>query len=71
MHRTGRTGRAGKDGLNLIFTKDEDLHFMSTCESGLKINVEYTNSIETINDMFDELSHNDSNENGEDSGDED
>lgn len=72
MHRTGRTGRAGKDGLNLVFTKDEDLYFMQSCESGLKISVEYTNSLETINDMFDERDNaiKDSNDSGSDSEDE-
>lgn len=72
VHRTGRTGRAGKTGLNMILTKDEDLHFMYTCEDGLKIDVEYTNSIETINDMFDERDNElkDSGDSGDESEDE-
>jgi superfamily II DNA/RNA helicase len=45
VHRTGRTGRAGKEGWNVIFSEKSDLSFISSIESGLKTNIEYTNQI--------------------------
>lgn len=28
VHRTGRTGRAGKDGLNIVFAEKSELKFL-------------------------------------------
>jgi len=48
VHRTGRTGRAGKDGLNIVFSDIENLELIAKCESSLNIKVEYKNSLTTV-----------------------
>lgn len=45
VHRSGRTGRAGKAGTNLIFCSKSELPFMKECEDNLNIVIKYTNSL--------------------------
>ena len=45
VHRAGRTGRAGKDGLNIVFAERESIDFLKQVEDNLNINLNYINSI--------------------------
>lgn len=45
VHRCGRTGRAGKNGTNIVFSQKSDLELLRTCEKNLKISIRYTNDI--------------------------
>jgi len=45
VHRSGRTGRAGKSGENLIFSTRDNLSFIKSLEDSLKIKITYTNSL--------------------------
>ena len=45
VHRTGRTGRAGKDGLNIVFAERDEIDFFKQLEDNLNINLNYINSI--------------------------
>ena len=48
VHRSGRTGRANKEGTNIIFTDKENIDFLWKCEKSLKINIVYQNSLAAI-----------------------
>jgi ATP-dependent RNA helicase DDX21 len=39
VHRSGRTGRAGKSGTNLLLCSKQDLPFLKECENALNIRV--------------------------------
>lgn len=41
VHRTGRTGRAGKEGTNLILASKSELPFMAGAEKALKVKISY------------------------------
>ena len=41
VHRSGRTGRAGKSGMNLLLCSKSELPFMKECEDSLNINIKY------------------------------
>ena len=45
VHRAGRTGRAGKDGLNIVFAEKENIDFLKQVEDNLNINLNYINNI--------------------------
>lgn len=45
IHRAGRTGRKGKDGLNVVFLSRDKLSIAKDCEQQLKIQFDYSNSI--------------------------
>ena len=45
VHRSGRTGRAGKSGHNIIFCPKNELDFFKKVEESLKIDIEYCNKI--------------------------
>jgi len=45
VHRSGRTGRAGKQGVNLILCSKNELPFMKDCEENLNINIAYKNTL--------------------------
>jgi len=45
VHRSGRTGRAGKSGTNIVFSKKDDLGLLRNCEKNLKIKIKYVNNI--------------------------
>lgn len=45
IHRAGRTGRKGKDGLNVLFLTRDKLDFAKECETELKIKFAYSNSM--------------------------
>lgn len=45
VHRSGRTGRAGKSGTNIVFSKKDDLGLLRSCEKNLKIKIKYVNNI--------------------------
>ena len=49
VHRAGRTGRAGKDGLNIVFAERENIDFLKQVENSLNINFNYINSISNFN----------------------
>lgn len=49
IHRAGRTGRKGKEGLNVIFLSRDKLSIAKDCEKQLKISFDYSNSI-LVND---------------------
>jgi len=46
VHRTGRTGRAGKDGLNICFAGKEDLKFVKELQDDLNIKINVTNNMD-------------------------
>lgn len=50
VHRSGRTGRAGKEGVNIVFTDNSFLPFLRKIETSLKTNFEYVNSLEEEED---------------------
>jgi ATP-dependent RNA helicase DDX21 len=52
VHRTGRTGRAGKEGTNIVFSAKNNLSFISEIEKGLKTTIEYRNVL--VEDKTDE-----------------
>lgn len=41
VHRSGRTGRIGKNGLNIIFFEKEDFKFFLGLEDTLKIKINF------------------------------
>lgn len=41
VHRSGRTGRAGKDGTNLLLCSKQELPFMKECEDSLNIQIKF------------------------------
>ncbi len=41
VHRSGRTGRAGKAGMNLLLCSKQELPFMKQCEDALNISIKY------------------------------
>lgn len=46
VHRTGRTGRANKEGTNIVLCSKQELPFMKSCEESLNISITYQNSLE-------------------------
>lgn len=51
VHRSGRTGRAGKDGMNIVFSDTAFLPYLRKIETSLKTNFEYVNSLEDEEDQ--------------------
>ena len=45
VHRTGRTGRAGKQGLNIVFAERDTVDFLKQLEDNLNITLTYSNDI--------------------------
>ena len=45
VHRTGRTGRAGKQGLNIVFAERDTVDFLKQLEDNLNIKLNYLNDI--------------------------
>jgi superfamily II DNA/RNA helicase len=45
VHRSGRTGRVGKNGLNILFFQPEDLKFVLDLESELNIKINIQQSL--------------------------
>lgn len=45
IHRAGRTGRKGKEGLNVLLLTREKLDFAKECEQQLQIKFGYSNSM--------------------------
>lgn len=48
VHRSGRTARAGKDGLNILFFEKDETRFVLNLEKELNINIDFANSIDDI-----------------------
>lgn len=47
VHRSGRTARKGKEGLNILFFERENLNFVLNLERDLNIEIQLTNSIDS------------------------
>ena len=47
VHRTGRTGRAGKTGLNIAFAEKHDLKFVKELQDDLKIKINVINNMDS------------------------
>lgn len=45
VHRSGRTGRAGKSGINIAMIEKADFPFYRTIEDNLNININFINSL--------------------------
>ena len=45
VHRSGRTARKGKDGLNILFMNKYDFPFVNQLQKELNINIDFANSI--------------------------
>ena len=45
VHRSGRTARKGKKGLNILFFEREDIRFVLDLERDLNIEIEFANEI--------------------------
>ena len=56
VHRTGRTGRAGKDGLNIVFTEKEDLKFVKELQDDLNIKINVINNMDCYKSIGEENS---------------
>lgn len=50
MHRSGRTGRIGKKGLNIIFFEQDEFKFILNLEDELNINIEITTKLKQEED---------------------
>lgn len=48
VHRSGRTARKGKDGLNILFFEKDETRFVLNLEKELNINIDFANSIDDI-----------------------
>ena len=48
VHRAGRTGRAGKDGLNIVFAERDELKFLKELEDNLNINLNLINNMANV-----------------------
>jgi superfamily II DNA/RNA helicase len=45
VHRSGRTARKGKNGLNILFFENNEMKFVLDLEKELNIDIEFANSI--------------------------
>jgi superfamily II DNA/RNA helicase len=54
VHRTGRTGRAGKTGLNICFAFKDDLKFIKDLEDNLNIKINIINNMDSFKTIGDE-----------------
>lgn len=45
VHRSGRTGRVGKEGTNILFFEKEDISFILEMEKSLNINLNIVTSL--------------------------
>lgn len=45
MHRSGRTGRVGKNGMNVLFFEAEEFKFVLDLESQLNIKIDILSSL--------------------------
>ena len=48
VHRSGRTARKGKDGLNILFFEKDETRFVLNLEKELNINIDFANSIDDV-----------------------
>lgn len=51
VHRSGRTARKGKDGLNILFFEKDDMKFVLDLEKELNINVQLANQIDDTEEV--------------------
>lgn len=56
VHRTGRTGRAGKDGLNIVFAEKDDLKFVKELQDDLNIKINVINNMDCYKAIGEETS---------------
>ena len=50
VHRSGRTGRVGKNGTNILFFEADDFKFVLDLESQLNINIDILSSLQDKQD---------------------
>lgn len=48
VHRSGRTARKGKSGLNILFFEKSQMKWVLELEKELKIDMEFANSIDDV-----------------------
>ena len=48
VHRSGRTARKGKEGLNILFFEKDEMRFVLNLEKELNINIDFATSIDDI-----------------------
>lgn len=53
VHRSGRTARRGKEGLNILFIEPSEMSFALALEDKLNINIDVLRSIDAIRDQGD------------------